>query len=331
MVFCLNERDNHELSGKKVLVTGGAGFIGSHLVDRLLKQGNEVTVIDNFSSGRREFIEHCMNRDDFHLVEMDLLDSDAADRAIKGYDWVFHLAANPDVRLGASDTYVHLEQNVMVTFNVLEAMRKNGIGRMAFTSTSTVYGEADLIPTPEEYGPLLPISLYAASKLASEGFITAYASNFNMRAVIFRFANVVGSRSTHGVTYDFIKKLKGDGGNLEILGKEPGTRKSYFHISDCIDGMIFACESASGFADIYNIGSLDHITVKTIADAVCEAMGLSDVGYHWTGGVDDGRGWKGDVKVMLLSIDKLLKKGFAPGHDSRGAIYRTARELLAEM
>lgn len=327
----MNETDNDKLTGQRIIVTGGAGFIGSHLVDALLKLGNEVLVIDNFSSGRYHFIEHHSQEPGFSLVEMDLLDTDAVDRIITDVDRVFHLAANPDVRLGASDTCVHLEQNVIATFNVLEAMRKNGVKKIAFTSTSTVYGEAETIPTPENYGPLLPISLYASSKLASEGFITAYASNFGMEAVIFRFANVVGSRSTHGVTYDFIRKLKEDGKNLEILGRDPGTRKSYFHISDCIEGMLFASSRASGFADIYNIGSRDHITVRTVADAVCEAMGLRDVNYHWTGGVDGGRGWKGDVRVMLLSIDKLGKMKFAPKYDSRGSILKTAGELLEEM
>jgi len=324
----MTEHSRKELTDQRIAVTGGAGFIGSHLVDRLLEMGNRVTVLDNFSSGFREFLSHHGENENLRIVEMDLLDSKRVKDELKGFDWVFHLAANPDVRLGASDTYVHLEQNVIVTYNVLEAMRENGLMNIVFTSTSTVYGEADVIPTPENYGPLIPISLYASSKLASEGFITAYCSNFNMRSHIFRFANVVGPRSTHGVIFDFVNKLYKDDRNLEILGSEPGTQKSYFYITDCIDGMIFACENASEMANIFNLGSRDHITVKTLADAVCEAMGLDEVEYQWTGGVDGGRGWKGDVKVMLLGIEKLEDMGFTVRFDSRTAVLKTAKALL---
>ena len=273
----MSDQSRKELTGQRIAVTGGAGFIGSHLVDRLLEKGNRVTVLDNFSSGFREFLAHHMEDEDFRIVEIDLLDGERVKDELKDFDWVFHLAANPDVRLGASNTYVHLEQNVIVTYNVLEAMRENGIANIVFTSTSTVYGEADVIPTPENYGPLIPISLYASSKLASEGFITAYCSNFDLRSYIFRFANVVGPRSTHGVIFDFVNKLRKDGRNLEILGSEPGTQKSYFYITDCIDGMMFACENTSEMVNIFNLGSRDHITVKALADAVCEAMELEKV------------------------------------------------------
>ena len=324
----MSDQSRKELTGQRIAVTGGAGFIGSHLVDRLLEKGNRVTVLDNFSSGFREFLAHHMEDEDFRIVEIDLLDGERVKDELKDFDWVFHLAANPDVRLGASNTYVHLEQNVIVTYNVLEAMRENGIANIVFTSTSTVYGEADVIPTPENYGPLIPISLYASSKLASEGFITAYCSNFDLRSYIFRFANVVGPRSTHGVIFDFVNKLRKDGRNLEILGSEPGTQKSYFYITDCIDGMMFACENTSEMVNILNLGSRDHITVKALADAVCEAMELEKVEYHWTGGVDGGRGWKGDVKVMLLGIDKLGDLGFRVVYDSRAAVLKTAKALL---
>jgi len=294
----------------------------------LIGMGNRITVFDNFSSGIREFLDPYECDENFTLIEMDLCNADLLEEQLKGYDWVFHLAANPDVRLGASDTYVHLEQNVIVTYNILEAMRKNGLDRIVFTSTSTVYGEADEIPTPENYGPLIPISLYASSKLASEGFITAYCSNFGMTSFIFRFANVVGPRSTHGVIYDFVNKLKKDSETLEILGSEPGTRKSYLYITDCIEGMVFACEHSCEMANIFNIGSCDHISVKTLADSVCEAVGLENVNYSWTGGVDGGRGWKGDVKVMLLGIDKLKKIGFIPAYDSSDAVLKTAQSLV---
>ncbi len=321
----------NKLTGKKIIITGGAGFIGSHLVDRLLKMNNQVKVLDNLSSGNMDFLEHNLDNDNFTFKEMDLMDQKTLDEEIKDCHWVFHLAANPDVRLGASNTYVHLEQNVITTYNLLESMRKNGIKNIAFTSTSTVYGEAKEIPTPENYGPLIPISLYASSKLAAEGFITAYCSNYKMTSYIFRFANVVGSRSTHGVIFDFIHKLRENPLNLEILGSKPGTRKSYFHIKDCIDGIIHACLNSDEMVNIFNIGSMDHITVKTIADSVCNALELENIAYSWTGGVDGGKGgWKGDVKVMLLAMDKMNVIGFKPEYTSEEAVLKAAIEINNE-
>ena len=195
------------LKDRSILVTGGAGFIGSHLVEKLLK-GNEVTVLDNFSSGRREYLAPFLENPDFHLVEADLLDVDALQEVLKGKDQVFHVAANPDVKLGAKDTRVHLNQNILATYNLLEEMRKADVRRIAFTSTSTVYGEAETVPTPEDYGPLQPISLYGASKLSCEALISSYCHTFDMQSWIYRFANIVGERGTHGVIVDFIRKLR---------------------------------------------------------------------------------------------------------------------------
>jgi UDP-glucose 4-epimerase len=226
------------IEGKKVLVTGAAGFIGSHLVDRLLEMKCEVIGIDNLSSGKKEFLKNAMKKKRFRFVKYDLLEDEGLEEYMDGVNIVFHLAANPDVRIGASDTSVHLEQNVIATYVVLEAMRAMGVPVMAFTSTSTVYGEAEKVPTPENYGPLMPISLYGGSKLAAEAMISAYAHTFDMRAVLYRFANVVGPRSTHGVIHDFVEKLRKNPDELEILGAEPGTRKSYVHIDDTIEGII---------------------------------------------------------------------------------------------
>ena len=203
----------------KILVTGGAGFIGSHLVDCLTEKGNRITVFDNLSSGKIGFIENHLENPDFTLIKGDLLDHKAIERACKDIDLVFHVAANPDVRLGASDTKIHFDQNILATYNLLEAMRKNSVKKVAFTSTSTIYGEAHIMPTPENYGPLLPISLYGASKLACEALITSYSHTFDMQAWIFRFANIVGPRSTHGITVDFIRKLQENPIQLEILGR----------------------------------------------------------------------------------------------------------------
>lgn len=318
-----------ELKNRNILVTGAAGFIGSHLVDELVKD-NYVLGYDNLSSGRDEFLEHLEDNPNFELKICDIFQQEELDQAMKRCDIVFHLAANPDVRVGAEDTYVHLEQNIISTYRVLESMRKHGVKEIVFTSTSTVYGETDIIPTPEDMGPLKPISLYGSSKLGCEALISAYCHTFDMKGYSFRFANVVGPRSTHGVTYDFVNKLREDPKELEILGSPPGTTKSYLYITDCIVGMLHATKNAEEDVEYFNIGSKDYIDVKTIADVVCQEMGLNDVKYTWTGGVDGGRGWKGDVKTMLLSINKLEALGWKPNHDSRDAIARTVRSLLED-
>jgi UDP-glucose 4-epimerase len=232
------------------------------------------------------------------------------------------------VKIKDEETRLHINQNIILTYNVLEGMRKKGVTEIAFASTSTVYGEPEKVPTPENYGPLIPLSLYAASKLACEALISAYCYTYGMQTVMYRFANVIGPRSTHGVIFDFINKLQANPQTLEILGREPGTTKSYIHISDCIGGMVYAYENSKEKVGIYNIGSEDYINVKDIADIVCEEMGLNKVNYSWTGGVDDGRGWKGDVRTMLLDIQKMKTLGWKPKHTSKEAVRLTARELV---
>ena len=308
----------------RILVTGGAGFIGSHIVDRLMSEGHEVVVYDNLSSGRMEFVEHHMGKENFRFVHADLLDFETLNREMKGVDLVYHVAANPDVRLGAKDTKVHMEQNVLATYNVLEAMRLNDVRDIVFTSTSTVYGEAKKIPTPEDYGPLVPISLYGASKLAAEAFIMAYVHNFGMKAVIYRFANIVGPRSTHGVIYDFIMKLKKNPKELEILGDGTQT-KSYLYVEDCVDAIIFGYENRREDVEIFNIGSEDWINVRKIADIVVEEMRLKNVVYRFTGGK---RGWKGDVPKMLLSIEKIKSYGWKPKRNSEESVRLTAQSIV---
>ena len=310
----------------KVLVTGGAGFIGSHIVDKLVQEGHTVKVYDNLSSGKMEFIEHHIEKTNFEFIRADLLDFETLKKEITGMDVVFHIAANPDVKLGAKDTKVHLEQNVLATYNLLEAMRINDVNDIVFTSTSTVYGEANIIPTPEDYGPLIPISLYGASKLAAEAFIMSYAHTFGIRAVVYRFANIVGPRSTHGVIYDFIMKLKKDPTKLEILGDGTQT-KSYLYIDDCVDAILFGFRHRKNDVEIFNIGSEDWINVRKIADIVVEEMGLTGVKYQFTGGK---RGWKGDVPKMLLSIEKIKSYGWKPRHNSEESVRLTARHLIRE-
>lgn len=308
----------------KVIVTGGAGFIGSHMVDRLLSQDNEVTVIDNLSSGRIEFIGKYLKNPDFKFIKLDLLDLEKLKKAIQGADIIYHFAANPDVRLGAENTKIHLEQNIFATYNVLEAMRANKQQNIVFTSTSTVYGEATIIPTPENYGPLVPISLYGASKLACEALITSYCHTFDLKSWIFRFANIVGERSTHGIIVDFINKLRNNPSSLEILG-DGQQRKSYLHVSDCVDAIMYAVKNSHEMANIFNIGSNDTINSTEIGEIVVSEMGLKDVAFSYTGGK---RGWKGDVPRMLLSIETLQKLGWKPLHNSKSSVVAAVRSAL---
>lgn len=309
---------------KKVIVTGGAGFIGSHLVSRLLSNGNDVTVIDNLSSGRMEFLEEHITDKNFDFIKMDLLDPENLKKTIINADMIFHLAANPDVRLGAENTRIHLEQNVIATYNLLEAMRINKQRNIAFTSTSTVYGEASTIPTPENFGPLVPISLYGASKLACEALITSYCHTFEMNSWIFRFANIVGPRGTHGIIIDFINKLRKDPNSLEILG-DGQQRKSYLHVSDCVEAILFAVKNSHDMANIFNIGSNDTINSTQIGELVAAEMNLNQVVFNYTGGT---RGWKGDVPRMLLSIEKLQRLGWKPVNNSKSSVVTAIRSLL---
>jgi UDP-glucose 4-epimerase len=308
----------------KILVTGGAGFIGSHLVDSLMEKGNSITIFDNLSSGRIRFIEKHFENADFKLIKGDLLDQEAIERACKDIDFVYHVAANPDVKLGASDTKIHFDQNILATYNLLEAMRKNSVKKIAFTSTSTIYGEASIMPTPENYGPLIPISLYGASKLACEALITSYSHTFDMQAWIFRFANIVGPRTTHGITVDFIRKLRENPTQLEILG-DGKQEKSYLHVLECVKAILFAIEQSKEDVNIFNIGSEDTISATGIGRVIVEEMKLSDVRFNYTGG---SRGWKGDVPRMRLGIEKLKGIGWKPAYTSERSVRETARILL---
>ena len=316
------------LNGRLVLVTGGAGFIGSHLVDALMMKGAAVRVIDNLSNGALENISRWLRRSSFEFIKGDLLNKDDLEKATEKCEVIFHLAANPEVRIGSSMPEIHFEQNVVATYRLLEALRRSeSLESFVFTSSSTVYGDASEIPTPEDYGPLKPISIYGASKLASEALISSFAYTYGFKAVIYRLANIIGPRSRHGVIYDFIRKLRENPEELEILGD--GTqRKSYLYIDDCISAMLTALKKSRGKAEIFNIGSEDWVDVKTIAEIVVEEMGLKDVSFRFTGGVDGGRGWKGDVKYMLLSIEKLKSLGWKPKLNSAEAVRKTAREIL---
>jgi len=311
----------------KALVTGGAGFIGSHLVDHLIKNGREVRVIDNLSSGSMENLVQWNDDPRLELHEVDLLNGATLDGALRGCDEVFHLAANPEVNAKNASPEDHFRQNIEATYNLLEAMRRSGEQKfIAFTSSSTVYGEAEAIPTREDYGPLVPISLYGASKLACEALLTAYASMYGFRAIIYRLANVVGPRSNHGVIYDFVQKLRDSSDELEVLG-DGSQSKSYLYIDDCITGIMNGIERGK-LVDIYNIGSWDRTNVLEIAETVKDEMGLNEARIRLTGGIDGGRGWKGDVKVMQLDMNELRSVGWTPKYGSAEAVRLTARSVI---
>jgi len=316
----------------KILVTGGAGFIGSHLVDRLMEEGHSVLVVDNLSSGDLSFISQWLNDKDFKFIKGDITDASNLSRVFEEkVDVVFHLAANPEVRLG--DPRVHFHQNLYATYLILESMRRHRVKEIIFASSSTVYGETSVLPTPENYAPLKPISVYGSAKLAAEALISGYSHTFKIRGTSLRLANIIGPRSRHGVIFDFIQKLKKNPSRLEVLGDGTQT-KSYLYIDDYIEAFIkiFHLDEKPLY-DVYNVGSTDQVNVMKIAEIVVKAMGLdtSNVEIYCTGGVEGGRGWIGDVKVMLLDVRKLLSTGWKPRYTSEEAVRLTAEHLRGEL
>jgi UDP-glucose 4-epimerase len=310
------------------LVTGGAGFIGSHLVDFLLKSDETVRVLDDLSAGDLANLSSCLSSPGLKVFQGDVLDRENVYEALEGCDTVFHLAANPEVRSEKASPHDHFRQNIEATYNLLECMREvGGIERFVFASTSTVYGEPSEIPTPETYGPLKPISHYGASKLASEAFSMSYASMCDFGCVIYRLANVIGPRSNHGVIYDFVMKLKEDPSRLEVLG-DGMQSKSYLYVDDCIAGIMAGLDDLDGEICVYNVGSDDRVDVLSIADAVIDAIALEKVEICTTGGVDGGRGWKGDVKKMQLDMSLLNSRGWRAKLSSMEAVRETARSIV---
>ncbi|MDI3502843.1 MAG: UDP-glucose 4-epimerase [Archaeoglobi archaeon] len=316
----------------RVLVTGGAGFIGSHLVDALMESGYEVRVVDDLSAGKVENLEKWLSHENFEFLKLDMRDGESLKEVLEDVETVFHLAANPEVRIGEQKPEVLYETNVLITFNLLEAMREKGVRELIFTSSSTVYGDAEVLPTPENYGPLKPISIYGGAKLSAEALISGYSHTFNIKSLVFRLANIIGGRSSHGVIYDFIRKLERDPEKLEILG-DGNQRKSYLHVTDTIRGMMHIWKffrNRDEQFDVYNLGNEDWISVREIAQIVSSEMNLSPE-FIFSGGVEGGRGWKGDVKLMLLSIEKAKSTGWSPEMSSREAVRKTAREILEEI
>lgn len=308
----------------KAFVTGGAGFIGSHLVDKLLEQGNFVTAYDNLSSGETKYIEHNLNNKNFTFIKGDLLDFEKVKKEIKDHDVIFHIAANPFVRLGEEQTKLDLEQGPIATYNILEAMRVNNISKIVFSSSSVVYAETPPIALPETYGPTLPISLYGAGKLGAEGLISAFCGTFGMQAWIYRFANVVGSRSTHGVIKDFIDKLRRNPNELEILG-DGKQQKPYLHVSDIVSGILHGFKHSNDQINLFNLGPDSNTTVTKIAEMVVEEMGLENVEFKYTGG---SRGWAGDVPRFQLDAAKIKKLEWKESFSSDEAVKKSIREVL---
>jgi len=310
----------------KTFVTGGAGFIGSNLVDRLLARGDEVVAYDNFSTGRREFLRDALTNPRFKLVEGDLLDEAALGAAMRGADFVFHLAANADVRFGTEHPQKDLDQNTIATFRVLEAMRANGVKRIAFSSTGSIYGEPTVFPTPEDAPFPVQTSLYGASKLACEGLLSAYAEGFGFSSFIFRFVSILGERYTHGHVFDFYKRLRSDPSALHGLGNGK-QRKSYLYVHDCIDA-IFLSTSATerdGKTTILNLGTDEYCHVNDSIGWITGALGLSPK-LTYAGGE---RGWIGDSPFIFLDCARMRRLGWAPKLSIQQGILRTLEYLRA--
>jgi UDP-glucose 4-epimerase len=312
--------------GLRVAVTGGAGFIGSHLVERLVGLGHSVVVVDNLSSGSLSNLGKV--RDKVEVKIADVKDFEACLDAFKDVDVVYHLAANPEVRVSVTNPKVHFDENAYATFVVAEASRlSNRVKAIVFASSSTVYGDAS-VPTPED-SILRPISVYGASKAAAELILHSYAHLYGMKVVVLRYANIVGPRLRHGVIYDFLMKLSKNPDVLEVLG-DGSQRKSYLHVDDAVDATILAAESSGGVFEVYNVGNIDWIEVSEIARIVSKVLGLKPR-VVFTGGTKDGRGWPGDVKFMLLSIDKIASLGWRPKYSSAKAVELAAQSMAAEL
>ena len=319
----------HEIGLGRVFVTGAAGFIGSSLTDRLLSAGHEVVGWDNFSTGQSEFVQDALQQKTYRLIRGDNLDLPALTQAMKDCNTVFHLAANADVRFGLKHSRRDLEQNTLATYNVLEAMRTNGISRIAFSSTGSVYGEAEVIPTPENCPFPIQTSLYGASKVAGEGLIQAYCEGFGFEGYIFRFVSILGERYTHGHVFDFYLQLREHPDHLRVLGD--GTqRKSYLYVQDCVSAILHAMQlgtarNAKHRSEVYNLGAPEYCRVSDSIGWICSRLGVAPR-LEFTGG---DRGWVGDNPFIFLETKKIQETGWRATVPIREAIERTVDWLGA--
>ena len=306
----------------RFFVSGCAGFIGSSLTDRLLAANHQVVGYDNFSTGRAGFLGSASRSERFALITGDLLDTEKVTRAMAGCEFIFHLAANADVRFGTDHPRKDLEQNTIATINVLEAMRVNGVRDIAFSSTGSIYGDASCFPTPENASMPIQTSLYGASKLAAEGFIEAFCEGFGMRAFVFRFVSILGERYTHGHVVDFYKQLRSHPEHLEVLGNG-SQRKSYLYVQDCLDAILLAIESAPGKVNIFNLGSDEYCEVNDSIRWICGHLGLAPE-LRYSGG---DRGWVGDNPFIFLDCTAIRSLGWRPKLNIQQAVIRTVEFL----
>lgn len=311
----------------KYLMIGGAGFIGSNFVDKLIQEeNNEIIVLDNLSTGFKENINHHLNNKRFEFINGDSRNFELLKEIISpDTDYVIHLAAIADVRLGLENTWRDIDNNVLGTYNILEAMRINNVKKIVFSSSATIYGDPRVFPTPEDH-PLIQTSFYGASKACCEAIIEAFCEAHGMQSWIFRFVSLTGYRYSHGVVYDFMRKLKENPKELEILGD--GTqRKSFLDVSDCIEAVLLALKNMKEKVNIFNVGNTNYCDITTVANWVCEEMALKNVKYKYTGGE---RGWIGDAPFVFLDVSKLLNLNWKPKYSNEETIRNTVKYMLKD-
>lgn len=314
------------LKDKKVLVFGGAGFIGSHLTERLIEAGATVTVFDNLQTGRTANLAAVWQHPGFRFVEAEVRDRKKVEEMVPGHEIIFHFCDDSDIRSAAAHPDTYVEQNILGLFYVLEAMRRNGIRVILFPSSTTVFGELANPPASESHGPMMPLNLYGGAKLAAEGLISAWAHTYDYRAVVFRFVGIIGGRMDHGVVHDFVRKLQQDPTQLEILGD--GTQqRSFVLVDDCVEAMLFALSRSAKNCQLVHIGNVDQISVNETANAIVQVMNLKNVRRQYTGGKV---GWKGDVTSNFIATETLSAWGWKPRHSSREAVLEAAKRLALE-
>ena len=319
-----------DIGFNSALITGGAGFIGSHLADKLVNEGIETKVLDNFATGRKDNLLGCIDKQNFSLFDLDLGKLGNQEDYLENVEVVFHMAADPEVRTGYDNPKNSFEQNIVNTFNLLQRIKHSKVKKIVFASSSSVYGDAKILPTNEEYGPLCPISHYGASKLACEAIVSSFCYNYDIDGIILRPANVIGSRGRHGLIWDLVHKLKNDKNRLEVLGDGKQT-KSFIHISDMIKGILQSMKKGENGVEIFNVGSEDGVEIINVAKIVCKNMKLPNIEIFTTGGIENGRGWKGDIKIAHLDISKLKNMGWQPKLSSLEAADVTSQEIIAEV